>query len=167
MLVFQKRKNLVWRAGRFTIANKIQLGLLNSQTVVIRRAVAQDGASYNTDSDGNPNVFNLERNSDGLWLNDNWAKPTNRWNPNNSFVFRPESISFRAHKARFFFSGLSKLFLQPPNIVPISFSLSAMFSHCWLERSLPSQATAIINFNVSKMRMHSEILRFFFSLSEK
>ena len=47
-----------------------------------------DGASHKTDPDGNPNVFNLERNEDGLWLNNNWAKPDNTWNPNNKFVFR-------------------------------------------------------------------------------
>jgi len=23
-----------------------------------------------------------------LWLNDNWANPTNEWNPDNEFVFR-------------------------------------------------------------------------------
>lgn len=41
-----------------------------------------------SDSDGNPNVFNVERNDDGSWLNNNWAKPTNKWNANNEFVFR-------------------------------------------------------------------------------
>lgn len=40
-----------------------------------------------TDSNGNPNVFNLERNEDGLWLNNNWANPDNRWNSENEFVF--------------------------------------------------------------------------------
>ncbi|NBS67448.1 hypothetical protein EBT31_00850 [bacterium] len=39
-------------------------------------------------SDGNPNVFNVERNDDGSWLNNNWAKPTNKWDANNEFVFR-------------------------------------------------------------------------------
>ena len=47
-----------------------------------------DGISYKTDSDSNPNVFDLERNDDGLWLNNNWAKPDNEWNSNNEFVFR-------------------------------------------------------------------------------
>lgn len=41
-----------------------------------------------TDSDGNPNVFNLERNEDGLWLNDYWAEPDRTWNPDNEFAFR-------------------------------------------------------------------------------
>ena len=41
-----------------------------------------------TDRNGNPGVFNLERNEDGLWLNNNWAKPENRWNSDYKFVFR-------------------------------------------------------------------------------
>lgn len=45
-------------------------------------------ARHTNGSGGNPHVFNVERNEDGLWLNDNWAKPDNRWNPENSFVFR-------------------------------------------------------------------------------
>ena len=40
------------------------------------------------DSDGNPNVFNVNRNEDGKeWLNNNWANPTNKWNLDNEFVF--------------------------------------------------------------------------------
>lgn len=40
------------------------------------------------DPDGNPNVFNVERNDNGSWLNNNWANPDNRWNGDNQFVFR-------------------------------------------------------------------------------
>lgn len=47
-----------------------------------------DGASHDTDRNGNPNVFKLERNADGTWLNNNWANPDNKWNPDNEFVFR-------------------------------------------------------------------------------
>jgi len=46
------------------------------------------GRPRDTDPDGNPNVFNLKRNEDGVWLNNNWAKPDNHWNPENKFVFR-------------------------------------------------------------------------------
>lgn len=46
---------------------------------------ATGGTSYDTDFDRNPNVFNLERNDDGLWLNNDWAKPDNTWNPDNEF----------------------------------------------------------------------------------
>jgi hypothetical protein len=46
-------------------------------------------AIYTTDSDGNPNVFNVKRNDDGKrWLNSNWANPDNRWNLDNRIVFR-------------------------------------------------------------------------------
>jgi len=46
-----------------------------------------EGMPHNTDRNSNSNVFNLERNEDGLWLNDNWANPDNKWNPDNEFVF--------------------------------------------------------------------------------
>lgn len=46
-----------------------------------------DGAPYNSDRNGNPNVFNLERNEDGLWLNNNIANSDNRWDPDNGLVF--------------------------------------------------------------------------------
>ena len=45
---------------------------------------ATDGTPYDTDQGGNPNVFNLERNDDGLWLNNDWAKPDNTWNRTRS-----------------------------------------------------------------------------------
>ena len=42
-----------------------------------------------TDSDGNPNVFNVKRNDDGKrWLNTNWIKPTNRLSLGYPVVFR-------------------------------------------------------------------------------
>lgn len=71
-----------------------------------------DDASHNTDSDGNPNVFKLERNDDGLWLNDNWAKPDNEWNPNNKFVFRlRNSFLFRGLHVAVFLFGIAEIFL--------------------------------------------------------
>lgn len=64
-----------------------------------------DDVPHNTDSDGNPNVFKLERNDDGLWLNDNWAKSDNEWNPDNKFVFRLRNyfLSAALHIAVFLF----------------------------------------------------------------
>ncbi|MEX2014139.1 MAG: hypothetical protein WD896_02170 [Parcubacteria group bacterium] len=42
-----------------------------------------------TDSDGNPNVFNVKRNDDGkAWLNGNWTNPNDEWNLDNEIVFR-------------------------------------------------------------------------------
>ena len=40
------------------------------------------------DSDGNPNVFKLNRNDDGKqWLNANYANPDDQWNLENEVVF--------------------------------------------------------------------------------
>jgi hypothetical protein len=41
-----------------------------------------------TDSDGYPNVFELGRDDDGLWLDGPWAKPGHEWDPSRMFVFR-------------------------------------------------------------------------------
>ena len=46
------------------------------------------GMKQITDSDGYPNVFELERNDDGLWLDGSWAKPGYEWDPGYKFVFR-------------------------------------------------------------------------------
>ena len=44
------------------------------------------------DRDGNPNVFSVNANDDGLWLNTNNGRPDNVWNPDNRFVFsRPRN----------------------------------------------------------------------------
>lgn len=40
-----------------------------------------------TDRDGNPDVFLLERDDDGLWLNSGWTRPGNQWYLENEFVF--------------------------------------------------------------------------------
>ena len=55
-----------------------------------------DGTFHKTDSNGNPNVFKLDRNDDGLWLNNNWANPDNTWNPKNEFVFSLRKKVFSA-----------------------------------------------------------------------
>ena len=71
-----------------------------------------DDVPHNTDSDGNPNVFKLERNGGGLWLNDNWAKPDNEWNPDNKFVFRlRNSFLFRGLHVAVFLFGIAEIFL--------------------------------------------------------
>ncbi|MEK7181389.1 MAG: hypothetical protein AAB738_03620 [Patescibacteria group bacterium] len=60
------------------------------------------GRAYRNDSSGNPNVFKLERNEGGLWLNDNWANPTNKWNPEYEFVFRKSFYFSRLFGWEFF-----------------------------------------------------------------
>lgn len=41
-----------------------------------------------TDSGGDPSVFALAHNDDGLWLDDGWTEPDYEWNPEDGFVFR-------------------------------------------------------------------------------
>jgi hypothetical protein len=40
------------------------------------------------DRDGNPKVFAVGRNSDGVWLQTKWASPDNNWNSGIRVVFR-------------------------------------------------------------------------------
>jgi|GEM_PF-2187074 len=56
------------------------------------RSVDKDGASHETDSDGNLKLFNLEHNDDGLWLNANNGNPDNQWNASNRWVFVRNSV---------------------------------------------------------------------------
>lgn len=46
-----------------------------------------------TDRDGGPDVFDLEHREDGLWLNDNWARPGFRWSPGHELMFRLRKVS--------------------------------------------------------------------------
>lgn len=46
------------------------------------------GMKQISDYDGNPNVFYLERDDDGLWLSSDWAGPGLTWHPDSKFVFR-------------------------------------------------------------------------------
>ena len=38
-------------------------------------------------SDGNPNMFDVNRNDDGLWLDSDDGRPAYEWNPEYRFVF--------------------------------------------------------------------------------
>lgn len=44
-------------------------------------------------SGGDPHVFSVARLGDGLWLCGDWARPDDRWNPEDSFVFRFRKVS--------------------------------------------------------------------------
>lgn len=44
------------------------------------------GVRTETDSNGNPNVFNAYRNDDKPYLNANYANPENQWNLENELV---------------------------------------------------------------------------------
>ncbi|OGE34862.1 hypothetical protein A3H85_00695 [Candidatus Daviesbacteria bacterium RIFCSPLOWO2_02_FULL_40_8] len=65
-------------------------------------------------------MFKLERNDNGLWLNDNWAKPDDRWNPDNQVVFALRKYYLSPALIGGVFGELFKLFFHPQNILPIS-----------------------------------------------
>lgn len=80
------------------------------------------GALYITDSNGNPNVFKVEHNDNGSWLNANNANPDNRWNDNNRFIFVSRNCRFLSYfLGEFCFASCAVICpLQPPSILPIS-----------------------------------------------
>lgn len=45
------------------------------------------GMKQIADSYGYPNVYELDRDTDGSWLSSYWARPDDRWYPENTFVF--------------------------------------------------------------------------------
>jgi hypothetical protein len=47
-----------------------------------------------TDRNGYPNVFNVEHDKDGLWLNGNNANPENFYNAENVWVFGRNFLHF-------------------------------------------------------------------------
>ncbi len=85
-----------------------------------------DGTLYRTDRNGNPNVFRIDHDDNGMWLNNNWANPTNKWNPNNEFLFSlREYILFRIIRCGFSLKGtlnfssiLQTFFLLHQALVP-------------------------------------------------
>ena len=67
----------------------------------------KDGIAYITDRNDYPNVFNLNTNGEQLGINGNNAKPENRWNADNKFVFRfRKSILFRVSQIAVFLSWI-------------------------------------------------------------
>ncbi|MDP2676103.1 MAG: hypothetical protein Q8O83_00225 [bacterium] len=46
------------------------------------------GMKQITDRDGYPDVFDLERDGDDLWLGSHWTGPAYEWDPGRGFVFR-------------------------------------------------------------------------------
>lgn len=86
--------------------------LLENGDKLQRGEIIVAGMKPIADSDGNPNVLNVERNTDGLWLNSNWANPDNKWNPDNQFAFSlRKCFLYRSfYRLRFFLMGI-KIFL--------------------------------------------------------
>ena len=101
---------------------------------------------YGTDANGNPNVFNVERNADGAWLNANNAHPDNRWNSNNRFAFAmPRKLHPSVFPRGLFFSCL----IHPPSCLPIVPSCTDKLEYLLLSRAFISQAKRSRNFKES------------------
>ena len=58
-----------------------------------------------TGSDGYPDVFNVDRDVDGRWLNGNYVNPDNTWNPDDSWVFGRNYVHFSCLTAGVFVSN--------------------------------------------------------------
>ena len=86
MCRFVNKKENTWCVALVELCSRIKYSSIFY--VLYQVGSGMDGTTYEADRNGNPNVFNVERNEDGLWLNNNWAKPTNDWNPSDEFVFR-------------------------------------------------------------------------------
>lgn len=58
------------------------------------------------DSDGNPHVFNVNRNDNGKrYLNYNWANPDNHFDSDNDFLFSRKYFFPQFIDCGFFFRG--------------------------------------------------------------
>ncbi len=93
-----------------------------------------------SDSDGNPNVFNVKHNDDGdRWLNANYANPNDTWNLDNRIVFRLRNslISLPIFWESFVFqsdrSNLQAFFLF------LQFGLKWQYISCCLQILLPKE----------------------------
>lgn len=107
-------------------------------------------------------------NSDGkLKVNVNRFENSNVWNAENRN--RMVALKLAVSPVYFLSSGsfLSRPFLQPLNILPISLRLSAISSYCLWEINFASQLMEIKNLIVSKTKIHFDIFSFLFALSVK
>ena len=64
-----------------------------------------------TDRNGNPNVFTVNHNDNGLWLNNNWTNPTNKWNLDNELMFRLRKYFFSVLNEAVFLFRIGQIFL--------------------------------------------------------
>lgn len=94
--VFKKRET--WSGALADFKSQIRYSPISSGSSRIIWAVARMARHTITDRNGNPNVFNLNRDENGLWLNDNWANPQNKWNLDNELMFRLRKYFFSALK---------------------------------------------------------------------
>lgn len=76
----------MWHARAFEMSNKIQLEEYSTGS-------GKEGVSHN--SDGDPNLLNVNRDDDGRWLNTTYDNPDNQWSRDDGFAFvLPKLSSF-------------------------------------------------------------------------
>lgn len=105
---------------------------------------------YKSDADGNPTLFNVNRNDSESWLNNDNGNPDNEWNGNNRFVF----LSRKSFYFSSTFIGLEEFCFincpfQPPNILPISSRRIDTEIYFLSSIDFVSHNTININFKVS------------------
>lgn len=109
-MLFKKEKT--WCAALVDFRSQIKYSVAPN-----RAGSGTDGVARKIDSDGDLNVFNVNRNDDGFWLDNNWTNPSNRWNLDNEFVFRLRKCFLflpRSQIAVFLFGALFYFFLPSP-----------------------------------------------------
>lgn len=94
-----------------------------------------------TDADGNPNVFNVNHDDDGLFLNANNGDADNHWDANNRFVFVRRNFLYFSPVLTI---GAGEFFLitlpcQAPRFLPISAIFSESMANCFVSKDLASQ----------------------------
>lgn len=72
-----------------------------------------------TDPDGDPHVFRLVRDGDGLWLDDDWADPGSEWYPGSGFVFRLRKVSLNLDTS-------DSLKLSPSDTLPLELIINGL-----------------------------------------
>ena len=116
------------------------------------RGGGMEGILYITDSNGNLNVFNVEHNDDGLWLNGNNGNPDNFWNGNNRWVFTRRNLLHFSPILLGEFCFCSWPF-QPPSILPISSIFTDRAMYFLLSNDLVSQSIIKNTLSVSTFLM--------------
>lgn len=110
-----------------------------------------------TDREGNPRLFNVNRNEDGSWLDNNDGNPDDQWNPDISFAFvarNPLHFSPGIVPSEFCFASWP---LQPPSIRPTSSNGFESAAYFLVSNDLDSQSIINKILAVSSLRMASRM----------
>ena len=107
------------------------------------------GPAHRTDSDGDLNVFNVDHDDNGRWLNSNYGKPDNVWNADNRWVFLRSNPFHFSPVVRFGEFCFTSCPFHPPSIRPTSSIFSDKAMYFLLSRDFVSHSTSRRIFAVS------------------